>query len=48
MINKFFLKDKSFQSVSKIMDVEYPTLIADMTLLLKFLLKPELIQKHNS
>ena len=40
MINKFFLKDKSFRIVSKIMDVEYPTLIEDMTLLLRFLLKP--------
>jgi len=37
MISKYFLKDKSFRLLSKMMNVEYPTLITDMTLLLKFL-----------
>jgi len=43
MINRFFRKDKSFQVVAKMMSVEPVTLIEDMKLLIKFLLKPESI-----
>ena len=43
MISRFFLKDKSFRGVSKMMSVEHATIIADMKLLVKFLLKPESI-----
>jgi len=35
MISKYFLEDNSFRLLSRIMGVEYPTLIADMTILLK-------------
>ena len=48
MISRFFLKDESFQLVSKIMSVKHPTIIEDMKLLLKFLLKPEAITPPNA
>ncbi|MFH1054931.1 MAG: hypothetical protein V1744_02420 [Candidatus Altiarchaeota archaeon] len=43
MISRFFLRDKSFRLLSKMMSVEHATVIADMKLLVKFLLKPEAI-----
>jgi len=38
-------RDKSFVVVAKILKIAQPTLIVDITILLKFLLKPELIKK---
>ena len=35
-------RDNFFRLVSKMLKVEHPTLIVDITILLEFLLKPEL------
>jgi len=40
-------KDKFFRLVAKILNVAHPTLILDITILLKFLQKPELIKNQS-